>query len=247
MDVLSSQASVAGYQCVLIAASHCPKFFPMLTTAAGTMRPAKVLVIGAGVAGLQAIASARRLGAMVEAYDVRSAAKEQVESLGAKFIDTGVKAEGTGGYARELTDDEKAQQQEKLAKAIAATDVVIATAAIPGKAAPRIITAAMVSAMKAGAVIVDMAADSGGNCELTRADEIVEYGQIKIVGPINLPSRLPLHASEMFARNIFNFLSPFIKEGNLTIDWEDEVIQGALLTREGKLVHEGVKKVVGGA
>lgn len=245
MDVLSSQASVSGYQCVLLAASHCPKFFPMLTTAAGTIRPAKVLVIGAGVAGLQAIASSRRLGAMVEAYDVRSAAKEQVESLGAKFVDTGVKAEGAGGYARELTDEEKAQQQERLAKAISAADVVITTAAIPGKAAPRIINKAMVEAMKPGAVIVDMAADSGGNCELTQMDKVIEHQQVKIIGIINLPSRQPLHASEMYSRNIFNFLSPWIKEGDLAFDWSDEVVVGALLTRDGALVHEGVKKVLG--
>jgi NAD(P) transhydrogenase subunit alpha len=244
MDVLSSQASVSGYQCVLLAASHCPKFFPMLTTAAGTIRPAKVLVIGAGVAGLQAIASARRLGAMVEAYDVRSAAKEQVESLGAKFVDTGVKADGVGGYARELTEEEKAKQQEKLAKAVAAADVVIATAAIPGRAAPRIISKAMVESMKPGAVIVDMAADSGGNCELTQADAIIAHQQVTLIGTINLPSRQPLHASEMYSRNVYNFLSPFIVDGELKVDWEDEVIKGSLLTKSGELVHPGVKAVM---
>jgi NAD(P) transhydrogenase subunit alpha len=188
MDVLSSQAAAAGYQATLIAATTLDRFFPMLTTAAGTIRPAQVLVIGAGVAGLQAIATAKRLGAVVKGYDVRSATKEQVESLGAKFVETGVSAEGEGGYARELTDEEKAQQQEALEKEIAVSDVVITTAAIPGRAAPRIISAAAVEAMKPGAVIVDLAAETGGNCELTKAGETVVANKVKIVGPVNLRS-----------------------------------------------------------
>lgn len=241
MDVLSSQASCAGYQCGLIAAARCTKFFPMLTTAAGTIRPARVLVIGAGVAGLQAIATCRRLGAMVEAYDVRAAAKEQIESLGAKFVDTGVSADGAGGYARELSDAEKAQQAARLAKACAQADVVISTAAIPGKRAPVIITAEMVQGMKFGAVIIDMAAESGGNCALTVAGEHVIVNDVNIHGPINLPSRMPTHASELFAKNLYNFLSPWIKDGSLLIDWSDEVVAGSVLTKGGATVHSGVK------
>lgn len=244
MDALSSQAAVSGYLCAVIAAAHSPKFFPMLTYAAGTVRPARVLVIGAGVAGLQAIATARRLGAMVEAYDVRPETREQIESLGAKFVDTGVAASGQGGYARELTEDEKRQQAEKLGKAIANADALITTAAIPGKQAPRIVTAAMVGAMKYGAVIVDMAAESGGNVEGTVPGEIAQVGHVKIVGHANLPSRMPYHASEMFARNLFNFLSPHLKDGVLAPDWDDEVMAGTALTRDGQLVHAGVKAVL---
>ena len=247
MDALSSQGSCAGYQCGLIAAARCTKFFPMLTTAAGTIRPARVLVIGAGVAGLQAIATCRRLGAMVEAYDVRAAAREQIESLGAKFVDTGVSADGSGGYARELTPEEKAQQAEKLAKAIAAADVVISTAAIPGKRAPIIITTEMVARMKYGAIIVDMAAESGGNCALTQAGEHVVANDVHIHGPLNLASRMPTHASELYAKNLFNFLSPWIKDGNLSIDWDDEIIAGTLLCRDGKTVHTAVKQIMGDA
>ena len=245
MDALSSQGSCAGYQCGLIAAPRCTKFFPMLTPAAGTIRPARVLVIGAGVAGLQAIATCRRLGAMVEAYDVRAAAREQIESLGAKFVDTGVSADGSGGYARELTPEEKAQQAEKLAKAIAAADVVISTAAIPGKRAPIIITTEMVARMKYGAIIVDMAAESGGNCALTQAGEHVVANDVHIHGPLNLASRMPTHASELYAKNLFNFLSPWIKDGNLSIDWDDEIIAGTLLCRDGKTVHSTVKQIMG--
>src|SRR5258705_5573723 len=190
MDALSSQASVAGYKAVLIAANTLERFLPMLTTAAGTIRPATVLVIGAGVAGLQAIATAKRLGAVVEAYDVRSATKDQVKSLGAKFIETGVSAEGAGGYARELTAEEKAKQQEVLDARIAASDAVISTASVPGRAAPRIISRAAVERMKAGSVIVDIAAEQGGNCELTRAGESVVHGGVTIVGPVNLPASL---------------------------------------------------------
>lgn len=244
MDALSSQAAVSGYLCAVIAAAHSPKFFPMLTYAAGTVRPARVLVIGAGVAGLQAIATARRLGAMVEAYDVRPETREQIESLGAKFVDTGVAASGQGGYARELTEDEKRQQAEKLGKAIANADALITTAAIPGKQAPRIVTAAMVGAMKYGAVIVDMAAESGGNVEGTVPGEIAQVDHVKIVGHANLPSRMPYHASEMFARNLFNFLSPHLKDGVLAPDWDDEVVAGTALTRDGRLVHAGVAAVL---
>jgi H+-translocating NAD(P) transhydrogenase subunit alpha len=247
MDALSSQASCAGYQCGLIAAARCTKFFPMLTTAAGTIRPARVLVIGAGVAGLQAIATCKRLGAMVEAYDVRSAAREQIESLGAKFVDTGVAADGTGGYARELTAEEKAAQAEKLTKAVAMADVVITTAAIPGKKAPIIITTEMIARMKYGAIIVDMAAESGGNCALTQPGEHVIANDVNIHGPLNLPSRMPTHASDLYARNLYNFLSPWIKDGELAIDWSDEVVAGTLLCKDGQTVHATVKQVLGDA
>ncbi|NMG76273.1 NAD(P) transhydrogenase subunit alpha [Aromatoleum diolicum] len=245
MDVLSSQGAVAGYECALIAADHSPKFFPMLTYAAGTIRPAKVLVIGAGVAGLQAIATARRIGAMIEAYDVRPETREQIESLGAKFVDTGVTAAGTGGYARELTDEEKAKQAERLAKAVAQCDALITTAAIPGKRAPRIITADMVARMKPGAVIVDMAAESGGNVEGSVAGEKVWVGDVLVIGPTHIASRMPVHASEMYAKNLYNFLSPFIKDGALALDWEDEVMAGCCLTHAGELRHAGVKQVLG--
>ncbi|KAF4516554.1 hypothetical protein B566_EDAN003301 [Ephemera danica] len=245
MDALSSQGSCAGYQCGLIAAARCTKFFPMLTTAAGTIRPARVLVIGAGVAGLQAIATCKRLGAMVEAYDVRSAAREQIESLGAKFVDAGVSADGSGGYARELTAEEKATQAEKLTKALALADVVIATAAVPGKKAPIIITTEMVARMKFGAIIVDMAAESGGNCALTRPGEHVIANDVNIHGPLNLPSRMPTHASELYAKNLYNFLSPWIKDGQLQLDWGDEVIAGTLLCKDGATVNATVKQVLG--
>ncbi|MFZ2628040.1 MAG: NAD(P) transhydrogenase subunit alpha [Rugosibacter sp.] len=245
MDTLSSQAAVAGYLTVLIAANHCPKFFPMLTYAAGTIRPARVLVIGAGVAGLQAIATAKRLGAIVEGYDVRPETREQIESLGAKFVDTGVSAAGTGGYARELTEEEKAQQADKLGRAVANADVLITTAAIPGKRSPLIISAAMIGGMKPGAVVVDMAAEGGGNCAGTEAGKTVKVGEVTIIGAVNLPAQMPVHASEMFAKNLYNFISPFIKDGVLTLDWSDEVLNGACLTRDGELVHAGVKKTFG--
>ncbi len=246
MDALSSQASVAGYKAALIAADSLEKFMPMLTTAAGTIKPAAVLVIGAGVAGLQAIATARRLGAVVEAYDVRSATKDQVKSLGAKFIDTGVSAEGAGGYARELTAEEKAKQQEVLDARIGASDAVITTASVPGRPAPRIISRAAVERMRPGSVIVDIAAEQGGNCELTRAGESVEHGGVRVLGPVNLPATLPYHASEMYARNLFNFLKPAIPKGELTIDWQDEVFAGAVLTHEGAIKHEATRKSVEG-
>ncbi len=247
MDGLSSQAAVAGYKAALLAANALDKFLPMLTTAAGTIRPAQVLVIGAGVAGLQAIATSRRLGAIVEAYDVRSATKEQVQSLGAKFVDTGVAAEGTGGYARELTAEEKAKQQAVLDEHIGRADVVITTAAIPGRPAPRIISKSAVEGMGAGAVIVDLAAESGGNCELTVPGEtIVTPNGVKILGPNNLPSELARHASQMYARNLLNFLQPAIAEGELAIDWEDEVFAQSVLTRDGEVKHPGTAKLLEG-
>jgi len=244
MDALSSQAAVAGYKAALIAADTLEKFLPMLTTAAGTIRPASVLVIGAGVAGLQAIATARRLGAVVEAYDVRSATKDQVKSLGAKFVETGVSAEGAGGYARELTPDEKRKQQEVLDARIAANDAVISTASVPGRAAPRIISQAAVERMKSGSVIVDIAAEQGGNCELTRAGETVVHGGVKILGPTNLPALLPYHASEMYSRNLFNLLKPAIPKGELAVDWKDEVFLGAVLTHDGEIKNEAARKAM---
>jgi NAD(P) transhydrogenase subunit alpha len=246
MDVLSSQAAASGYQATLIAASTLDKFFPMLTTAAGTIRPAKVLIIGAGVAGLQSIATARRLGAVVKGYDVRSATKEQIESLGAKFVETGVSADGEGGYARELTDEEKQQQQAALDKEIAQSDVVISTAAIPGRPAPKIISAAAVANMKPGAVIVDLAAETGGNCELTKAGETVVANGVKIVGPVNLPSALGRNASEMYARNLLNFITPAIEEGELKIDWEDEVFSSSALTHDGEIKHQPTREAIEG-
>jgi NAD(P) transhydrogenase subunit alpha len=243
MDALSSQAAIAGYKGALMGADLASVFFPMLTTAAGTIRPARVVVIGAGVAGLQAIATARRLGAVVEAYDVRSATREQCESLGAKFIDTGVKAEGEGGYARELTAEEKQQQRDVLAKHIATADVVISTAAIPGRPSPKIIDHEMVNNMKVGAVIVDLASEGGGNCELTVPGETVNFeDRVTVHGPLNVPSQVPIHASEMYAKNLFNLVSPFISEsGELTLDFEDDVIAGCVLTRDGEIIPEQYK------
>lgn len=247
MDVLSSQAAVAGYKAAIMGADLAPRFFPMLTTAAGTIRPSKVVVIGAGVAGLQAIATAKRLGAMVEGYDVRSATKEQVESLGAKFIDLSIKAEGEGGYARELTDEEKQQQQEELAGYIAKADVLITTAAVPGRPSPKIIPNSTVEGMKAGAVIIDLAAEGGGNCELTQPGETIVHAGVTIHAPLNVPSQVPFHASEMYAKNLLNFLSPTIVDGEFKPDWEDEVIAGALLTKDGEITNEQVKQAVEGA
>ena len=245
MDALSSQAAIAGYKAVLIAASELQKFLPMLTTAAGTIRPSQVLVIGAGVAGLQAIATAKRLGAVVEAYDVRGATREQVKSLGAKFVETGVSAEGTGGYARELTAEEKAKQQEALDARIAVADAVVTTAAVPGRPAPKIISRAAVERMRPGSVVVDIAAEQGGNCELTRAGEVLEHQGVKIVGPVNLAAALAYNASEMYARNLFNFLKPALAKGELAIDWNDEVFAQSCLTRDGEIKHEPTAKALG--
>ena len=241
MDALSSQASIAGYKAVLMAASLSGKFFPMLTTAAGTVRPSKVLIIGAGVAGLQAIATARRLGAIVEAYDVRAAVKEQVESLGAKFVDIDIKAEGSGGYARELTAEEKQLQQDILARHVAAADVVICTAAIPGRPSPRIITTAMVEAMKGGSVIVDLAAEGGGNCALTQAGKNIVHQRVTIAGPLNVPGTVPNHASELYAKNLFNMLGLMIKDGAMHIDLEDPILRDSLITHAGDIVSTSVR------
>jgi len=247
MDALSSQASIAGYKAVLIAASHLQKFLPMLTTAAGTIRPSQVLIIGAGVAGLQAIATARRLGAVVEAYDVRGATREQVKSLGARFVDTGVSAEGSGGYARELTAEERAKQQEVLDARIAAADAVISTAAVPGRPAPKIISRAAVERMRAGSVVVDIAAEQGGNCELTQAGEVIEHRGVRVVGPVNLPAELAYNASEMYARNLYNFLKPALVKGELAIDWSDEVFAQSCLTHGGQIKHAATAGALGGA
>ena len=217
----------------------------MLTYAAGTVRPARVLVIGAGVAGLQAIATAKRLGAIVEGYDVRPETREQIESLGAKFLDTGVSAVGSGGYARELTEAERGTQEAKLGKAIAQCDVLITTAAVPGKPAPQIVSEMMVKAMRPGAVVVDMAAEQGGNVAGTVAGKEVRIGSAHVVGPVNLPSRMPVHASEMIAKNLFNFTAPMIADGSVAIDTTDEVIAGTALTLGGAVVNPLVAQVLG--
>ena len=248
MDALSSQASIAGYKAVLMAANMLGKFLPMLTTAAGTIRPSKALIIGAGVAGLQAIATARRLGAIVEAYDVRAAVKEQVESLGARFVDVSIAAEGSGGYARELTEEEKQQQQEILAKHVAAADIIVSTAAIPGRPSPRIISSDMVEGMKAGSVIIDMAAEGGGNCELTKAGETVTHQGVIIHGPINLPATVGNHASELYSKNLMSFLDLLLKDESINIDLEDEIISDSLLTHEGEIRNASIKeKLEGGS
>jgi NAD(P) transhydrogenase subunit alpha len=235
MDVLSSQAAVAGYRAMLIAAEAAPKFFPMLTTAAGTLRPSKVLVIGAGVAGLQAIATARRLGAMVEGFDVRPETREQIESLGAKFLDLGVNAAGQGGYARELTAEERAAQQAKLAEHVKTVDVIVTTAAVPGRPSPKIIPESMVDGMKAGAVIVDLAAEGGGNCAATRPGERVERHGVAIMGPLNLPSGAPLHASEMYARNLAHFSELVVVDGAWKPDFEDDLVAKTCVARDGEV------------
>ncbi|CAE6724247.1 NAD(P) transhydrogenase subunit alpha [Xanthomonas arboricola pv. corylina] len=224
MDVLSSQAGMAGYKAVLIAAQLAPRFFPMLTTAAGTMRPCKVLVIGAGVAGLQAIATAKRLGAQVEGFDVRPETREQIASLGARFLDLGVSAAGEGGYARQLTDDERAEQQRRLAEHLKGVDVVVCTAAVPGRPAPKILSMEMLHGMRAGSVIVDLAAETGGNCAATRPGDTYERDGVVIAGPLNLASQGAVHASEMFARNVYAFAALLIKDGALSFDWDDELL-----------------------
>ncbi len=242
MDVLSSQAGMAGYKAVLIAAQACPKFFPMLTTAAGTIRPSKVLIIGAGVAGLQAIATAKRLGAQVEGFDVRPEVKEQIESLGAKFLDLGVSAAGTGGYARALTPEEQAEQQRRLGEHIKNVDVIVTTAAIPGRKAPTIITQAMVEGMKAGSLIVDLAAETGGNCGATKPGESIFINGVNIIGPLNLPSMGAQHASDMYARNLFNFVSLVVKDGALSLNWEDDLVLATCLTHDGVIKHEATRQ-----
>jgi NAD(P) transhydrogenase subunit alpha len=232
MDALSSQATVSGYKAVLIAADRLPRFFPMLMTAAGTVAPAKVLVLGAGVAGLQAIATAHRLGAVVAGFDVRPVVREQVESLGATFLDLGVVGEETaGGYARELNEDEQRRQQEALEERIPEYDAVITTALIPGRAAPRLIPASAVAKMRPGSVIVDLAAEAGGNCELTQPGEVAERDGVTVVGLTNLPSTMPFHASQLYARNVSSLLQHLAPEGELALDWDDEITSGACVTR----------------
>jgi NAD(P) transhydrogenase subunit alpha len=248
MDALSSMASIAGYKAVLLAASTLPKIFPMMMTAAGTISPSKVFVVGAGVAGLQAIATARRMGAVVEAYDVRPVVKEQVESLGARFLDLPLEtsaAQDQGGYAKQLDESVYQRQRELMLKAMAANDVVITTAAIPGKKAPILVTAEMVRAMAPGSVIVDLAAERGGNCELTKPGETIVENGVTILGPLNLPATVPLHASQMYARNITTFLAHLAKGGRFECDTTDEITRDTLVTRDGEVVHPRVREALG--
>jgi NAD(P) transhydrogenase subunit alpha len=245
MDALSSQATVSGYRAVLSGASHFDRFFPLLTTAAGTIRPAKVLVMGVGVAGLQAIATAKRLGAKVRAYDVRSAAKEEAESAGAVFVKLGVTADAAGGYARELTDDERAQQQAALLSEVANADIVITTAAVPGRKAPILMTTAMVEAMGEGSLVIDMAADGGGNCELTKVGEIVEHHGVRVVGLANPPAEMGSHASFLYANNVLKLLGLFGAKGQLNPDWNDEVVIGVTVARNGEVNHAPTAEALG--
>ena len=239
MDVLSSQAMVAGYRAALLAAITLPKMFPMMMTAAGTITPAKVLVVGAGVAGLQAIATSHRLGGIVSAYDVRPAVKEQVQSLGAKFVEMPLEtagAETKGGYAQEMGEEFYRKQRELMARVVAESDAVITTAAVPGKKAPVLVTTAMVEGMAPGSLVVDLAAERGGNCEVTRAGETVTHHGVTILGPLNLPSEIPYHASQLYAKNITTFLLSLVREGKVQLDLEDEVVRGTLVARDGKTV-----------
>jgi NAD(P) transhydrogenase subunit alpha len=248
MDVLSSMASIAGYKAVLLAATALPRLFPMMSTAAGTVPPARVLVIGAGVAGLQAIATARRLGAVVSGYDVRAAVKEQIESLGAKFVSItiGASGEGQGGYARALTEDEIRSQREQMAAVLKEQDVVITTAAVPGRKAPILVTREMVHVMNRGSVIVDLAAERGGNVESTKAGETIVDQGVTIIGPVNLPATLPNHASQMYGRNIVTFLKNMMtKEGALNIDVNDEITRDSLVVRDGAIVNTRVQELLG--
>jgi NAD(P) transhydrogenase subunit alpha len=242
MDVLSSQAAAAGYKAVILAAHQIGRFFPMLTTAAGTIRPVTVLIIGAGVAGLQAIATARRLGAIVEAYDIRPEAREQIESLGAKMVDLNINARGEGGYARELTEEEKQQQHAILTSHVAKAEIIISTAAIPGRPAPKIITTDMVNAMKPGSVIIDIAAESGGNCELTKPGETINHHGVDIVGALNLPSTVARDSSDMYSRNVIQFLSLLVNaDGELAPAWEDEIITACMITHQGNITHPATR------
>lgn len=248
MDVLSSMATIAGYKAVLVAGELLPKVFPMLMTAAGNLMSARVFVIGAGVAGLQAIATAKRLGAVVEAYDIRPEVKEQVQSVGGRFIELGLEtqdASDKSGYAREMSEEFYQKQREMMMKVLEYSDVVISTASVPGKKAPILITKEMVERMKKGSVIIDLAAEKGGNCELTKPGEIYEYRGVKIAGLVNLPSTVPVHASQMYSNNIKNFLSILVKDGKLNIDLSDEIISGTLVTKDGEVVHPLVKKALG--
>lgn len=247
MDALSSQSNIAGYRAALIGAQEMGRFYPMLMTAAGTIRPATVLVLGAGVAGLQAIATARRLGAVVQGFDVRAAVKEQVESLGATFLefDLGGDLEGEGGYAKELTPEQQAKQQELMAEAIGRVDVVITTALVPGRRAPILVTEDAVKRMKPGSVVVDLAGEAGGNCECSEPGESVIRHDVKILAPLNVPSTMAEHASQLYARNIEALLGLMVRDGALELDFEDEVIAGACVTRGGEIVHEGAKAAAG--
>ncbi len=245
MDALSSQSNVAGYRAALLGAEEMGRFYPMLMTAAGTIPPAKVLVLGVGVAGLQALATAKRLGARTTGYDVRPEVAEQVQSLGAQWLDLGLEASGEGGYARELTDEERARQQQALTDAIKGFDVVITTALVPGRPAPKLVTAEAVEGMKAGSVIVDLAGEAGGNCELTEPGETVIRHEVKIVSPLNLPSTMAEHASQLFARNVQALLELFVGEdGKLKLDFDDEIVSGSCIVRDGEIVNEGAKKAV---
>ncbi|MCH7526257.1 MAG: Re/Si-specific NAD(P)(+) transhydrogenase subunit alpha [Planctomycetes bacterium] len=245
MDVLSSMSTVGGYKAVLLAANRLPKMMPMMMTAAGTIAPGKVFVLGAGVAGLQAIATARRLGATVEAFDTRAAVKEQVLSLGGRFVELDIghgDAEDAGGYAKELSEEHHRKELELLAKHVKVADVVITTALIPGRKAPILVTEEMVKSMRPGSVIVDMAAETGGNCALTEpGKEVVKHG-VTICGQLNLPGTIPVHASQMFSRNMYNLLSGFWKDGSLTLDPDDEIVAGAVITRDGEVVHQGTRE-----
>lgn len=246
MDALSSQAALAGYYAVLLGATSIARMLPMMTTAVGSLKPAMTLVMGLGVAGLQALATARRLGSRTEGYDVRPETKEQAESLGARFVDTGVDARGAGGYARELTQEEKEKVAAVITKHIQQADLVVTTAAIPGRPSPKLISKAQVEGMKAGAVIVDLAAEGGGNCELTQPGETVQVGQVTIVAPLNVPSLLGEHASELYAKNQLNLLELFVKDGALKLDWSDEVLAKTVLTHGGEIKNEAAKKAVEG-
>ena len=246
MDALSSQAALAGYYSVLLGATHLARMLPMMTTAVGSIRPQKTLVMGLGVAGLQALATARRLGAMTEGYDVRPETKEQAESLGAKFVDTGVDARGAGGYARELTPEEKDKVAAVITKHIQQADLIITTAAIPGRPSPKLISKAQVDGMKAGAVIIDLAAEGGGNCEYTVPGEAAQIGQVTVLGPLNVPSMLGEHASELYAKNQFNLIELFIKDKAINLDWTDEVLAKTALTHGGEIKNEAAKKVIEG-
>jgi NAD(P) transhydrogenase subunit alpha len=248
MDALSSQASAAGYKAVLMAANRLGKFFPMMMTAAGTVAPARVLVMGAGVAGLQAIATARRLGAVVSAYDVRPAVKEEVHSLGATFIELALETqEGEGGYAREQSEEFLRKQRELIGEHVAKSDVVITTAAVPGRRAPRLVTGEMVKGMRPGSVIVDLAAETGGNVELTQAGKDVDVAGITIIGTRNVPSTMPLHASQLFARNVMNLLLHLVKDGAITLDFQDEITKGSCVTHGGEIVNERAKQLLASA
>jgi NAD(P) transhydrogenase subunit alpha len=245
MDALSSQSTVSGYRAALAGATYFDRFFPLLTTAAGTIRPAKVLVMGVGVAGLQAIATAKRLGAKVRAYDVRSAAKEEAESAGAVFVQLGVTADAAGGYARELTDDERAELQAALLNEVAGSDVIITTAAVPGRKAPILVTTAMVEAMSEGSLIIDMAADGGGNVELTKAGEVVDHHGVRIVGLSNPPAEMGTHASFMYANNVLKLLALFGTKGQLTPDWNDEIVIGVTVASDGHINHAATAEALG--